>query len=296
MHEAMDVGVIGCGIMGHGIAQVSAQAGYGVVLYGRAEASLERALGQIGKGLGRLEAKGALAEPAADVLARITPARELSALAGCGLVIETIDEDLPAKLALWQAVGPLLGADAVCASNTSALSIVEQAVASGRADRFIGLHFFNPPQRMPLVEVIRAVTSSDAAVALGRAYGERIGKDVVLAADRAGFIVNRLLLPYTMDAVRALETGVGTVADIDVAMKSGLGYPMGPFTLLDFVGLDVALIMCEAMFAEYREPRFAAPPTLRKLVAAGFLGRKAGRGFYDYATEPPTPLTAAVAA
>jgi 3-hydroxybutyryl-CoA dehydrogenase len=292
----MDVGIIGCGIMGHGIAQVSAQAGYGVVLCGRSDASLERALGLIGKGIGRLEAKGALAEPAADVLARISPARDLAALSGCGLVIEAVEESLPAKLALWRAVGPLLGEDAVCASNTSALSIVEQAVAGGRPDRFIGLHFFNPPQRMPLVEVIRAVTSSDEAVALGREYGERIGKDVVLAADRAGFIVNRLLLPYTMDAVRALENGVGTVEDIDVAMKSGLGHPMGPFTLLDFVGLDVALIMCEAMFAEYREPRFAAPPTLRKLVAAGFLGRKSGRGFYDYATEPATPLALAVAA
>jgi 3-hydroxybutyryl-CoA dehydrogenase len=293
MTPAGVVGVVGCGAMGHGIVQVTAQAGYDVVVCERDDAPLQAGLARIDKSLGKLEAKGALgADTAAGVRARITPTLDLAALAGCGLVIEAVTEDLPTKLDVWRTLTPLLADDAVCATNTSSLSVVDQAVVTDRPDRFIGLHFFNPPQLMTLLEVVRAVTSSEQAVAAGRAYGERLGKDVVLAPDRAGFIVNRLLLPYTMDAVRAMENGFGSITDIDLAMRAGTGYPMGPFTLLDFVGLDVVMTMTEVMFDEYRETRFSAPPTLRKLVAAGFLGRKTGRGFYDYSTTPPTPADA----
>jgi 3-hydroxybutyryl-CoA dehydrogenase len=278
--------------MGHGIVQVTAQAGLDVVVCERDDAPLQTGLARIDKSLARLDSKGGLPEGAGAVRARITPTLDLADLAGCGLVIEAVTEDLPTKLTVWRTLAPLLGADAVCATNTSSLSVIDQAVVTERPDRFIGLHFFNPPQLMTLLEVIRSVTSSDEAVAVGRAYGERLGKDVVLAPDRAGFIVNRLLLPYTMDAVRALEGGFGTISDIDLAMHAGTGHPMGPFTLLDFVGLDVAMAMTEVMFDEYRETRFSAPPTLRKLVTAGFLGRKTGRGFYDYSTTPPTPADA----
>jgi 3-hydroxybutyryl-CoA dehydrogenase len=290
--DNVTVGVVGCGAMGHGIVQVTAQAGLEVVVCERDDGALQAGLTRIDKSLARLEANGRLDGSAAHVRDRITPTLEIAALAGCGLVIEAVDEDLATKLGVWRSLAPLLADDAVCATNTSALSVIDQAVSTERPDRFIGLHFFNPPQLMTLLEVIRSVTSSDEAVAVGRAYGERLGKDVVLAPDRAGFIVNRLLLPYTMDAVRAMENGFGTITDIDLAMRAGVGYPMGPFTLLDFVGLDVVMTMTEVMFHEYRETRFSAPPTLRKLVAAGFLGRKSGRGFYDYSTSPPTPADA----
>jgi 3-hydroxybutyryl-CoA dehydrogenase len=287
------VGVVGCGAMGHGIVQVSAQAGFDVVVCERADAPLQAGLARIDKSLGKLEAKGGLGEEtAAEVRARIRPTLDVEELAGCGLVIEAVDEDLPTKLSVWRAVAPLLADDGVCATNTSSLSVIDQAVATDRPDRFIGLHFFNPPQLMTLLELVEAVTSSPEAIAAGRAYGERLGKDVVVAPDRAGFIVNRLLLPYTMDAVRAMENGFGSITDIDLAMRAGTGHPMGPFTLMDFVGLDVVMAMTEVMFDEYRETRFSAPPTLRKLVSAGFLGRKTGRGFYDYSTTPPTPADA----
>ncbi|QEC50565.1 3-hydroxyacyl-CoA dehydrogenase family protein [Baekduia soli] len=286
------VGVVGCGAMGHGIAQITAQAGLGVVVCERGPEPLEAGLARIDASLARLEAKGGLDGSAADVRARIAPTVDVADLADCDLVIEAVDEDLATKLGVWRAVAPLLGPDAVCATNTSSLSVIDQAVVTDRPDRFIGLHFFNPPQMMSLLEVVGSVASSDAAVAVGLAYGRRLGRDVVQAPDRAGFLVNRLLLPYVLDAVRAMEGGFGTIADIDLGMRKGTGHPMGPFTLLDFVGLDVVMAMTDVMFEEYHETRFSAPPTLRKLVAAGFTGRKSGRGFYDYATEPPTPLDA----
>jgi 3-hydroxybutyryl-CoA dehydrogenase len=292
----MRVAIIGCGTMGHGIAQVSAQAGCDVLLVGRAQDSLDTALERIAGGLGRLGAKGALDEPPEAILARIEGTVDLDRAGDRDLIVETVPEDLATKLAVWRALAGRLGETTVCATNTSSLSVIEQAMATGRPDCMIGLHFFVPPQRMRLIELVRSVASSDRAVAVGRAYGERIGRDVVIAPDRAGFIVNRLLLPYVMDAIRAWESGVGSIADIDLAMQSGTGYPMGPFTLLDYVGLDVALTMTEQMYAEYRETRFSAPPTLRKLVAAGFLGRQSGRGFYDYAATPAIPMDAAAAA
>jgi 3-hydroxybutyryl-CoA dehydrogenase len=259
------VGVIGCGTMGHGIVQVTAQAGLAVVAVEQDEVALAGALGRIEKAVGRLEEKGRI-DSAAAVQDRVTG---------------TTDVD------------SVLAPGAVCATNTSSLSVIGQAMATGRPDRFIGLHFFNPVPVMSLLEVIRSIASSDEAVAVGEAYGRQIGKDVVSGPDRAGFVVNRLLLPYCMDAIRAFESGVGSIADIDMAMHAGCGYPMGPFTLLDFVGLDTVFTMTKVMYEEYAETRFAAPPTLRKLIEAGFLGRKSGRGFYDYAFDPPVPAVGA---
>ena len=282
------VGVIGCGTMGHGIAQVTAQAGIAVVAVEKDDASLARALGRIEKALQRVEEKGRI-DSAAAVRQRITGTTDVAGLAECELVIEAVDEDLDTKLAAWRSVDAVLGREAVCATNTSSLSVIGQAMVTGRADRFIGLHFFNPVAVMTLLEVIRSIASSDDAVAIGEAYGRQIGKDVVSGPDRAGFLVNRLLLPYCMDAVRAFENGVGSIADIDMAMRAGCGYPMGPFTLLDFVGLDTVYAMTQVMHREYAETRFAAPPTLHRLIEAGFLGRKTGRGFYDYAVDPPAP-------
>lgn len=282
------VAVIGCGTMGHGIAQVSAQAGLDVVVVERDDEVLARGLGRIGKALDRLESRGKL-DRAATVMERISGTTDVAGLADRELVIEAVDEDLDTKLSVWRAADAVLGPGAVCATNTSSLSVIGQAMATGRPDRFIGLHFFNPVAVMTLLEVVRSVASADDAVAVGEAFGRRIGKDVVSGPDRAGFVVNRLLLPYCMDAVRAFESGVGSIEDIDTAMRAGCGYPMGPFTLLDFVGLDTVFAMTQVMHEEYAETRFAAPPTLRKLVTAGFLGRKSGRGFYDYSSEPPVP-------
>jgi 3-hydroxybutyryl-CoA dehydrogenase len=286
------VGVIGCGTMGHGIVQVTAQAGLEVIAVEQDDAALAGALARIEKAVGRLEEKGRI-DSAAAVFGRVAGTTDVAALADCELVIEAVDEDLETKLAVWRSVDSVLAPAAVCATNTSSLSVIGQAMATGRADRFIGLHFFNPVPVMSLLEVIRSIASSDEAVAVGEAYGRSIGKDVVSGSDRAGFVVNRLLLPYCMDAIRAFESGVGSIADIDMAMHAGCGYPMGPFTLLDFVGLDTVFTMTEVMYEEYAETRFAAPPTLRKLVEAGFLGRKSGRGFYDYAVDPPAPAVGA---
>jgi 3-hydroxybutyryl-CoA dehydrogenase len=286
---ASRLGVIGCGTMGHGIAQVSAQAGLDVLVLEKDEAALAAGLARIQKSLDRLETSGKL-EGAADVRGRIDGTTDIARLVDRELVIEAVTEDLETKLGIWRAADAVLSTDAVCATNTSSLSVIGQAAVTTRVDRFIGLHFFNPPQVMPLLEVIRSVASGDEAVAVGEEFGRRIGKVVVFAPDRAGFIVNRLLLPYCVDAIRAFESGFGSIEDIDAAMRGGAAHPMGPFTLLDFVGLDTVFAMTQVMFEEYAEPRFAAPPTLRKLIEAGYLGRKTGRGFYDYATDPPTPV------
>ncbi len=281
------VAVIGSGAMGHGIAQVCAQADLHVVVVEKDNESLARGLGRIEKALGRLESRGQL-ESASAVSARITGTINVAELRDCELVIEAVDEDLETKLDVWRAVDRMLGPSAVCATNTSSLSVIRQAMATRRPEQFIGLHFFNPAPVMPLLEVIRSIASSDTAVAVGHQFGRQIGKEVVSSVDRAGFVVNRLLLPYCMDAIRAFESGVGSIEDIDTAMRAGCGHPMGPFTLLDFVGLDTVFAMTKVMHEEYGEARFAAPATLRRLVEAGFLGRKSGRGFYDYTTDPPT--------
>jgi 3-hydroxybutyryl-CoA dehydrogenase len=286
--EIQKVGVCGLGLMGHGIAQVAAQAGYEVVAREVDDDRLQKGIGKIEKQLARAVEKGKMEQSAADeVRGRIQATTGFDGFDGCDLVIEAITESLPAKLDLWRELDGLVKEGAVFATNTSSLSVIDQAASTGRPERFIGLHFFNPAQVMPLLEVVQTVTTDEDALKTGFEFGERCGKLTVHAKDKTGFIVNRLLVPYLLDAIRAYEEGVGTVDQIDAAMKAGANHPMGPFTLLDFVGLDTTKSIADIMFDEYRERRFAAPPTLRKMVSAGFYGRKSGKGFYDYSGEKP---------
>jgi 3-hydroxybutyryl-CoA dehydrogenase len=286
--EIQKVGVCGLGLMGHGIAQVAAQSGYQVVAREVDDATLQKGIGKIEKQLGRAVEKGKLEQSAADeIRGRIQTTTGFDGFEDCDLVIEAITENLPLKLELWKELDGLVKDGAVFATNTSSLSVIDQAASTGRAHRFIGLHFFNPAQVMPLLEVVQTVTTDEESLAAGFAFGEKCGKLTVHAKDKTGFIVNRLLVPYMLDAIRAYEEGVGTVDQIDEAMKGGAAHPMGPFTLLDFVGLDTTKSIADIMFDEYRERRFAAPPTLRKMVAAGFYGRKSGKGFYDYSGDKP---------
>jgi 3-hydroxybutyryl-CoA dehydrogenase len=286
--EIKKVGVLGAGLMGHGIAQVAAQAGYDVVLREVDDATLAKGVGKIEKQLARAVEKQKLSEDeSAAVRARIAPTVDYGDLADCDLVIEAITENLERKLEMWREVDGIVKADALFATNTSSLPVIDQAAATGRAAQFVGLHYFNPAQVMPLVEVVRCVTTADDAFARALEFARAQGKLAIPTRDRAGFIVNRLLVPYLLDAVRALEEGVGSVQEIDDAMKAGAGHPMGPLTLADFVGLDTLGSICDVMFGEFRERRFAHPPTLRKMLAAGWYGRKSGIGFYDYSGETP---------
>jgi 3-hydroxybutyryl-CoA dehydrogenase len=288
--EVERVGVVGCGLMGHGIAQICAQAEWDVVVREVDQASLDSGIGKIEKQLSRAVEKGRLEQGDADaVRGRITGTLDYAELADSDLVIEAIVEDLDAKLTMWREVDGLAKQGAVFATNTSSLPVVNQAVATERPERFLGLHFFNPPQVMPLLEVVQTVTTGPDALKTGFEVGERLGKTCVHARDKTGFIVNRLLVPYMLDAIRAHEEGVGEIDQIDVAMKAGANHPMGPLTLADFVGLDTLAAIADVMFDEYRERRFASPPTLRKMVAAGLYGRKSGKGFYDYSSEKPVP-------
>jgi 3-hydroxybutyryl-CoA dehydrogenase len=285
------VGVVGCGLMGHGIAQVSAQAGYDVVVREVDERKLEGGLGKIQKQLGRAVEKGKMEQSQADeVMGRIKGTLDYKDFADCDLVIEAISEDLDAKLEMWKELDGIVSNGAVFATNTSSLSVVNQAAVTNRPEQFIGLHFFNPAQVMPLLEVVESITSGREALDTGFEFGKSLKKTVVHAQDKTGFIVNRLLIPYLFDAIRAYEEGFGTIEQIDAAMKGGANHPMGPFELLDFVGLDTSHSVGEIMFDEYRERRVAPPPTLRKLVAAGHLGRKSGRGFYDYSGDKPVAM------
>jgi len=282
------VGVLGAGLMGHGIAQVSAQAGYDVVLREVSQEKLDKGIGKIEKQLGRAVEKGRMEQSDADsVRGRIQGTLDYQDFADCDLVIEAITEDLGLKLEMWRELDGIVKDGAVLATNTSSLSVIDQAASTKRPDRFIGLHFFNPAQVMPLLEVIQTVTTDEESLKTGFEYGEKLKKLTVHAKDKTGFIVNRLLVPYMLDAIRAYEEGVGAIDQIDAAMKAGANHPMGPFTLLDFVGLDTTKSIADIMFDEYRERRFAAPPTLRKMVAAGWYGRKSGRGFYDYSGDEP---------
>jgi 3-hydroxybutyryl-CoA dehydrogenase len=291
MPEITRVGVVGCGQMGSGIAQVAAAAGFPVIVRDVEAGMLSRGQAAIRKSLDKLVEKGRL-EPVRReaALGRLTFTTSLAELAGCDLVIEAVTEDLRLKNELWQALDAAALATAIFASNTSSLSIGDMAVATSRPDRFVGLHFFNPVPLMPLVEVVRAVTTSGETFDRSMAFARRLGKEPIAARDRSGFVVNRLLVPYLLDAVRALEDGVATAADLDRGMQLGCGHPMGPLALLDFVGLDTIVRIAEIMFEEYREPRFAPPPLLRRMVVAGLHGRKSGRGFYDYSVDPPIPI------
>jgi 3-hydroxybutyryl-CoA dehydrogenase len=286
--EIKKVGVLGAGLMGHGIAQVTAQAGYDVVLREVDQAKLDKGIGKIEKQLGRAVEKGKLEQSDADaVRGRIQGTVDYADLADCDLVVEAITEDLGLKLEMWKQVDGIVKADALFATNTSSLSVIDQAASTSRPDRFLGLHFFNPAQVMKLVEVIRGITTSEETFAAGKAFTDSLGKLGIPTNDKAGFIVNRLLVPYMLDAIRAYEEGVGSVAEIDAAMKAGAGHPMGPLALADFVGLDTLGSICDVLFDEFRERRFAQPPTLRKMLAAGWYGKKSGTGFYDYSGDEP---------
>jgi 3-hydroxybutyryl-CoA dehydrogenase len=290
MAEIKKVGVCGAGLMGHGIAQVSATAGYDVVLREVDEGTLAKGIGRIEKQLARAVEKGKSSQEDADaVRGRIQGTTDYADLADCDLVIEAITENLAKKLEMWREVDAIVKPEAVFATNTSSLAVIDQAAATTRPERFIGLHYFNPAQVMKLVEVVRAVTTSDEAFEVGVAFAAQQGKLGIPTKDKAGFIVNRLLVPYMLDAIRAYEEGVGSVQEIDDAMKAGAGHPMGPLTLADFVGLDTMGSICDVMFDEFRERRFAQPPTLRKMLSAGWYGKKSGKGFYDYSGEAPVP-------
>jgi 3-hydroxybutyryl-CoA dehydrogenase len=284
------VGVLGAGLMGHGIAQVAAQSGYEVALREVDEPTLAKGLAKIERQLTRAVEKGKSAQEEADaVRGRIHGTVHYRDLAECDLVIEAITESLELKLAMWREVDEIVKPGAVFATNTSSLAVIDQAAATSRPAQFLGLHYFNPPQVMKLVEVVRCVTTSGDTLEAALQFIGSEGKLAIPTRDKAGFIVNRLLVPYLLDAMRALEEQVGSVVEIDAAMKAGAGHPMGPLLLSDFVGLDTLGAICDVLFEEFRERRFACPPTLRKMLAAGWLGRKSGTGFYDYSGEEPVP-------
>ncbi len=286
--EIQKVGVVGFGLMGHGIAQVCAQAGWDVVVREVSQDRLDAGLAKIQKQLDRAVGKGKIEQADADaVVGRITPTTEYRDLAECDLVIEAITEDLGQKLEMWRELDGVVKDDAFFATNTSSLSVADQAEATSRPDRFLGLHFFNPVQMMPLLEVVSAEATSDDAAKLGFAVGEALGKTMVAAGDNRGFIVNRLLVPYMFDAIRAYEAGTGSIEDIDAAMMGGASHPMGPITLADFVGLDTLASIGTVLVDYYGEERMGAPETLLGLVAQGHHGRKSGRGYYDYSGEAP---------
>jgi len=281
--EIRTVGVLGCGLMGSGIAQVAAGAGYKTIVREVNDTALQAGLGRIKKFLADGVAKGKVTEDAQNkTLANLTGTANTADFKECDIVIEAIVENLDEKRAIYHAVEAAVRPDTIIVSNTSSLCITELAAATRRPDRFGGLHFFNPVPLMKLVEVIRALTTSDETNQTLTTFATSLGKEPIAAPDRPGFIVNRLLVPYLLDAIREYERGLGTVADIDKGMKLGCGHPMGPFTLLDFVGLDTTYYIANIMFEEFREPRFAPPPLLKRMVLAGYHGRKTKRGFYTY--------------
>jgi len=283
------VGVVGCGLMGSGIAQVVAQAGCHAMVREVSEKFVEKGLKTIEKNLQRLVEKGSLSQAEREqTRSRLRGTTSLDELRDVDLIIEAIIEQLPAKKELFSALDKLCPPATIFASNTSSISITEMATATRRPDRFLGLHFFNPVPVMKLVEVISTISTDPKVVDEIVAFAERLGKAPVRTSDRTGFIVNRLLVPYLLDAIRALEEGVASIEDIDKSMKLGCGHPMGPLTLLDFVGLDTTYYIANVMFDEFKERRFAPPPLLKRMVLAGRNGRKAGRGFYDYA-DPQNP-------
>jgi 3-hydroxybutyryl-CoA dehydrogenase len=283
------VGVLGCGLMGSGIAQVSATAGFDVISLEVDEKYIERGFAGIRKSLEKLAAKGKLNEPADVIFARLKGTTRKEDLADCDIIIEAIIENLAEKRKMFAALDPIVKPSAIFASNTSSISITETMTATKRPDRFVGLHFFNPVPLMSLVEVARTIVTSPEVMETVCEFGKKLGKVPVPTNDMPGFIVNRLLVPYLMDAIRAFEEGVGSVSDIDASMKLGCGYPMGPFTLLDFVGLDTTYYISIVMFDEFKEKRFASPSLLKRMVMAGWHGKKSGKGFYDW-TDPSAPV------
>ena len=281
--EIKTVGVLGCGLMGAGIAQVAAAAGYKTIVREVEERFLEKGMGRIEKFLAGAVEKGKVTAAEKDkTLGNLSGTTKLEDLKDCDLVIEAIIENIEEKAKSYATLDAVAGEHAIFCSNTSSLCITELAARTKRPDRFAGLHFFNPVPLMKLVEVIRGLTTSDATYQKVFAFAGSLGKEPITAPDKPGFIVNRLLVPYLLDAIRSYEHGLGTIEDIDKGMKLGCGYPMGPFTLLDFVGLDTTYYIANIMFEEYREPAYAPPPLLKRMVLAGRLGKKSGQGFYTY--------------
>jgi 3-hydroxybutyryl-CoA dehydrogenase len=288
MKEIETVGVLGAGMMGSGIAQVAAQAGFETHVREVSDALCERARADIQRAMQRAVGKGKLStEDREAAMGRLHFTTQPRDLAGCDLIIEAVVEDLEVKNALWKELDGLCGPHVVFASNTSSLTIAAMAAATARADRMVGLHFFNPVAVMKLVEVVKTVTTSSETFERAFDFALRLGKEPIAAKDNSGFVVNLLLIPYLLDAINALERGVASVHDIDKGMTLGTGHPMGPFALLDFVGLDTTYKIAEIMFDEYREKRYAPPPLLKRMVLAGLYGRKSGKGFYDYSADPP---------
>ena len=293
--EIRKVGVLGCGLMGAGIAQVAATAGYQTIVKEVAEEFINKGFGGIEKSLAKFAEKGTITSAQQnEIRGRLSGTTSFDALADCDIIIEAIIENLDEKRSTYRQLDSICKPETIFASNTSSLSITEMMTATSpeRQQRFIGMHFFNPVPLMKLVEVVRTILTDEAVYEQTVEFGRSLGKVPVRAEDKTGFIVNRLLVPYMLDAIRALEEGVGSIVDIDNAMKLGCGYPMGPFTLGDFVGLDTTYYIAEIMFNEFREKRFAAPPLLKRMVLAGLYGRKSGRGFYDYTKDAknPTPM------
>ena len=285
------VGVLGCGLMGSGIAQVAAQAGYDVVVREVEQKYIDKGMGGIQKNLSKSVEKGKMQQADADAcIGRLKGTTSLQDLADCDIVIEAIIENAQLKKETYAELDKIVKPEALFASNTSSLTITELSMATARPKQFVGLHFFNPVPVMKLVEVVRTILTDDASFDAAFAFAKSLGKDAVSCRDNSGFIVNRLLVPYILDAIRAFEEGVGSIEDIDKAMVLGCGHPMGPFTLLDFVGLDTTYYITHVMYEEYQEKRFASPPLLRKMVLAGRFGRKSGAGFYDYSGEKPVPM------
>ena len=293
--EIRKVGVLGCGLMGAGIAQVAATAGFETVVKEVSDDLIAKGFGGIEKSLAKFAEKGTItSEQQTEIRGRLSGTTSFNKLADCDIIIEAIIENLEEKRSTYRQLDQLCKPETIFASNTSSLSITEMMTATSpeRQQRFIGMHFFNPVPLMKLVEVVKTILTDEAVYELAVEFGKKLGKVPVRAGDKTGFIVNRLLVPYMLDSIRALEEGVGSIVDIDNAMKLGCGYPMGPFTLGDFVGLDTTYYIAEIMFNEFRERRFAPPPLLKRMVLAGLYGRKSGRGFYDYTKDPknPTPM------
>ena len=293
--EIRKVGVLGCGLMGAGIAQVAATAGFETVVKEVSDDLIAKGFSGIEKSLAKFAEKGTItSEQQTQIRGRLSGTTSFDKLADCDIIIEAIIENLDEKRSTYRQLDELCKPETIFASNTSSLSITEMMTATSaeRQQRFIGMHFFNPVPLMKLVEVVKTILTDEAVYEQAVEFGKKLGKVPVRAGDKTGFIVNRLLVPYMLDSIRALEEGVGSIVDIDNAMKLGCGYPMGPFTLGDFVGLDTTYYIAEIMFNEFREKRFAPPPLLKRMVLAGLYGRKSGRGFYDYTKDPknPTPM------
>jgi len=286
--EIKKVGVLGCGLMGSGIAQVAATAGFDVTVLEVEQKLLDKGFAGIEKSLAKFAEKGTIKESPQAVRARLKGTTSKQDLADCDIVVEAIIENVEEKKKMYASIDAIVKKDGIFATNTSSISVTELLTAVKRPERFIGLHFFNPVPLMKLVEVVKTIATAPEVYDTAYEFGKKLGKVPVRTSDKTGFIVNRLLVPYLLDAIRAYEEGVGSIEDIDNAMKLGCGYPMGPFTLLDFVGLDTTYYITHVMYDEFKERRFASPPLLKRLVMAGWYGRKSGKGFYDY-TDPNSP-------